>query len=247
MSEQKFLIGKIESLIRRASRGDWMNSSSFLAPEEGALAESICQKSSVSYLLYGGYEEAERKVLIVSDADAETLKCAAPIVLLQIQCGDLSAISNRDVLGALMGSGIRRDVLGDIIVRDGVALVFVLDRIKDFIIQNVTSIGRQGVRFLEISSDFEIPAPSFEEIRLTVASLRLDAVVGALAHLSREKAAQLIEEKIVLLNNKTVIKKTKEISKGDRIVVRGSGKWIIDECGDLTKKDRVIVRCRKYI
>ena len=143
MSEQDFLAGKIEDLIRRESRGEWMVFSSFLTPEECVRAEYICKREGAPYLFYGGYEGAERKILAISSAEIEELKNSYPIILMQMQCSDISAISNRDVLGALMATGIRRDVLGDIIVRGGKALLFVAAHIADFLIQNVSSVGRQ--------------------------------------------------------------------------------------------------------
>lgn len=247
MSEQDFFQGKIDDLLRREKRGEAMVFSSFLTAEEAVVASEICRKAGASHLFYGGYPFAERRMLAVSSMDAETLKMCFPIALIKLCGGDLSAISNRDVLGALMATGIRRDVLGDVIVREGQALVFVSEHIKDFLIQNVTSVGRQNVQLVEAPLSYEIPEPRFEYLRLTVASLRLDAVVGGLVHLSREQASRLIEEKMVSVNHTPVGKKTKEIHAGDCLVVRGSGKWIVDECGDLTKKGRAILQCRKYI
>ncbi len=247
MSEQDFFEGKIEDLISREKRGEAMVFSSFLTAEEAALAAKICKRAGAPFLLYGGYELAERQLLAISSMDIETLKMCFPIALLRLDGGDPSSLSNRDVLGALMATGIRRDVLGDIIVREGQALVFVAEHIKDFLIQEVNSVGRQRIQFIEAPLSYEIPEPRFEHLRLTVASLRLDAVVGGLVHLSREQASRMIDEKMVFVNHEAVSKKTKEVRAGDCLVVRGSGKWIIDECGDLTKKGRAILQCRKYI
>ncbi len=246
MSEQDYFIGKIQDLIERESRGEAMVFSSFLTSEEGAMATSICKKARVPHLLYGGYEESERKMLAVSSVEESVLKQCFPMVLLRLS-GDLSGLSNRDVLGALMAAGIRRDVLGDIIVQDGLILVFTADFIKDFIVNNVTSIGRKRVKVAEVSADFEVPKRRFESSRVTVASLRIDAVVSGLAHISREQACRLIEGKMVLLNHMVLGKKTKEVRKGDSLVVRGYGKWIIDACEDLTKKGRIVIISRKYI
>ncbi len=245
--EQSYFNGKIEDLIRRESKGDPMVFSWFLTGEEAVLAQNICKRAGAPHFLYGGYDGAERKILAVSGMDTELLKQCFPFVLLRLEGADLSEISNRDVLGALMATGIRREMLGDIIARDSLVLVFVAEQIKDFLIQNVESVGRQKVRFTEAPLSFEIPEPRFEFIRLTAASLRADAVIGGLIHCSREQASRLIDEKLVSVNHVLLNKKTKEIHAGDRIVVRGSGKWIVDECGDLSKKGRAILLCRKYI
>lgn len=247
MSEQHYFTAKIEDLIRREACGEAMAFSGFLTGEEAVLAAAVCKKNRAPYLLYGGYEGSERKMLAVSGYDAKVLQQCFPIVLLQLQGGDLSKLTNRDVLGALMATGIRREVLGDIIVRDGQALVFVAEHIKEFLMQNVTSVGRQNAKLVEAPATYKIPEPHFESIRTTVASLRADAVVGGLGRVSREQANRLIEGKLVSINHSPLEKKTKEVCAGDCIVIRGMGKWIIDECDAQTKKGRAVLVCRKYI
>ncbi|MBQ7090776.1 MAG: hypothetical protein IJN82_06630 [Clostridia bacterium] len=246
MSEQNFFKGHIEDLIFREARGELMVFSSFLTPEESEIAAAICRKAKAPFLLYGGYDDSERKILAVSSMDAEVLVQCFPIAVIQF-LGDLDGISNRDVLGSLMASGIRRDVLGDIIVQDGLALVLVADHIKDYILNNITSIGRKNVEVKVLSDDFEIPKREYEQLRLTVASMRLDAVVGAVTHLSREQACRLIEGKQTAINHCVIDKKTKEVQAGDRLIVRGHGKWIVDSCDMQTKKGRTVIICRKYI
>ncbi len=246
MSEQNYFVGRIEDLIAREARGETMVFSGFLTPEEAEIAAGICQRAKAPFLLYGGYEDGERRMLAVSSMEADILKQCFPIALLRFE-GDVAELSNRDVLGALMAGGIRRDVLGDIIVRDGLVLVFVAEHIKDYILHNITSIGRKNVEAKELSADFVIPERQYEELRLTVASLRMDAVVGGLTHLSRDQACRLIDGKLVAINHIPVEKKIKEVHAGDRLIIRGYGKWIIDSCDGQTRKGRTVIICRKYI
>ncbi len=247
MNERDLLVGRIEDLIRREAGGESMAFSGFLTPEDCMEAEAVCRRYGAPYCLYGGHDSCERKILAISSYDCETLRLCFPIVLLQVSCPEPDALSNRDVLGALMALGIRRDVLGDIIVRDGEVLFFASEHIKEFLIQNVTSIGRQTVKLSEAPPTYEIPAPHFDYLRITVASLRADAVVGGLAKTSREQANQLIDGKSVYLNHVLLEKKTKEVHPGDCVIIRGLGKWIIDDCGQQTRKGRSVLECRKYI
>lgn len=247
MNDTAYFNAKINDLIRRYNKGEQMVFSSFLTMEESAAADLICRKAGVPYFLYGGHSESERKMLAVSDLEWNDLLPCFPFVLLEGNGRDLASLTHRDVLGALMALGIRRELLGDIIVQEGNIFLFAADHIKEYLIQNVESIGRQSVHLIEVDSDFQLPKPRFEELRLTVASLRADAVVGSLCHCSREQANRLIDGKSVFINHSLLEKKTKEVRAGDRIIVRGSGKWIIDQCGDLTKKGRSVLLCRKYI
>ncbi len=247
MSERDFLKAKINDLICRFENGEEAVFSSFLTAEEALIADNLCSKYHIPHTFLGGYAECERKILAISALEELEIQEMCPIVLLKIECAEISSISNRDVLGALMGSGIRREMLGDIIIRQSVAAVFVLNLISDFLIQNITTIGRFKVKLAVADEQFEIPPAVFEHQRVTAASLRLDAVVSSVAHISRDRASELIENRMVQINHIPSEKKTKEIHAGDCLVVRGIGKWIIDECGELSKKGRVVLRCRKYI
>ena len=247
MSEKNFFAGKIQDLIRRQERGEDLIFSNFLTSEEASDAMTICRKSRVPYAFYGGYEDAERKMLAISSMDEETLRFCYPIVAISISGYDLELISNRDILGALMGSGIRRDLLGDIIARDGVYLFFAAEQIADYMIENIVSIGRQSVELRRMDGDFFVPPPHFDEFRDTVASLRLDAIVASLARISREQACEWIELGLVSVNHKPIDKKTKIIEAGATISIRGRGKWIMDECDSFSKKGRIIIKTRKYI
>lgn len=244
MDMDDFLKARIEDLIRK---NDDYTFSHFLTAEEAAFAADLCKRNKAEFLFFGGYDDSERKMLAISSLDEQTLKSCFPITLLCIQGPMVDQLSNRDVLGALMATGIRREMLGDIIVRDGKALFFAADQIVDFLIQNVETIGRQRVTLSVAPFDFEIPPPQFEEMRITVASLRLDAVVGGIAHLSRDQAVRLIDERRVYLNHCLSTKKIKEVRAGDCLVLRGIGKWIIDCCDGVTKKGRAVISCKKYI
>ena len=247
MSDKNYFHGKLQDLLRRYQRGEDMVFSAFMTAEEADEAASLCRSAHLPFFLFGGYDEAERMMLAISDMDPETLRFCYPITLVSIQTYEPDLLSNRDILGALMAAGIRRDCLGDIIARDGVLLFFANEQIVDFLIENVSYIGRCAVVLKRQEGSFSIPSPHFEDHRDTVASLRLDAIVASLIKGSREQACKMIELGYVLVNHRSMGKKTKEISAGDRIIVRGRGKWIVDECDTLTKKGRIVIKTRKYI
>ena len=247
MSERDYFSAKINDLISRFENGEELVFSSFLTAEEAITADRLCSKYHMPHIFCGGYAECERKILAISFLEESQIEEQCPIVLIKIESTDLSLLSNRDVLGALMGSGIRRELLGDIIIRNGVAVFFALEQIAEFLIQNVSLMGKVKVRLSIVEDRFPIPPAAFEHQRMTVASLRLDAVVSGVAHISREQASELIENKMVQINHIPSEKKTKEIRAGDCLVIRGFGKWMIDECGELSRKGRIVLRCRKYI
>ncbi|MBQ7096192.1 MAG: hypothetical protein IJN80_07090 [Clostridia bacterium] len=247
MNEQNYFGGKIHDLIRREAHGEEMVFSSFLTAEEGETAASICKNAGAPYLLYGGFDHAERKMLGVSSMEHTLLKPCFPIAMLSIEAYRPELISNRDILGAVMATGVRRDCLGDIVARKGVLLMVVAAHIAPFLIENLSKIGNQHVRLNEVYGEIHVPEPEYQSLRLTVASMRLDAVVAALAKISRDQACQMIEAGSISVNHIPVVKKTKEIFGGDRVVIRGKGKWILDSCDGTTKKGRIVLECKKYI
>ena len=149
-------------------------------------------------------------------------------------------------MGALMSLGITRESVGDILVQDGRAVVFLNSEILPFVLSNVSKIGRVGVTAKE---GFCEPLPESDRLisaSLTVSSPRLDCVVSALAGVSRSKADELISFGFVSVNSVVTEKSTKQITDGDVISIRTKGKFIIESTSAKTKKDRTILEFKKY-
>lgn len=157
-------------------------------------------------------------------------------------------LGHRDWLGALLAMGIRRDVLGDLaVLSDREAITFADERMADFLVREFTSAGADTVRGerVELPPDFRIPR-RYEPVSGTVASPRLDSVVHVLTHLSRGDASSLIAGGSVTLNDFAVLAPDKEVYAGDVVVIRGYGKFMIDDVGSVTKKGRNRLAARKY-
>ncbi len=217
----------------------------FLSVEESVLANKLLSKRNIRFKLFGGYDDAERLVLCclpdwLEDTDF-------PIVPITFEFRKSDKLGHRDFLGSLMALGIKRETVGDILIGDGRAVVFVLSEISDYILSEVRKIGKIGVL---VKSGYDDPLPQKSELKEfseTVASLRLDCVVSALAAVSRSIANEKINLGLVAVNSVTVVKPTKFVSDGDIVTVRGSGKYIIESTADLTKKKRTILKYKKYI
>ena len=153
----------------------------------------------------------------------------------------------QDVLGSFMAQQLKREVIGDIVVGDGIAQAFVTDVAAKLIGSSVTKIGRVGVKLTD-NEPFRLEnAQKFQEISGTVASLRLDCAVGLAAHLSREKAAVLIRSDKVDVNHFTVSSVSHELKEGDILSVRGCGRFVLSRIDGSTKKGRIHINLRKYI
>lgn len=191
--------------------------------------------------LYGGYEIAERKRVLIKNEDdfvTEEFK----IAIIQSKYNQRFAkINHRHVLGTIMSLGIERNTFGDIIVDDELITIFVTIEIKDYLIKNLTSILNYGVKFTEVSS---INLKSEEEVLKTinVASMRLDAVISKAINCSRSEAVSLIEKGLVLVNHQECLSITHQLKADDLLSIRKFGRIRICCIKGYSKKERIILQ-----
>ena len=158
------------------------------------------------------------------------------------------APGHRDLLGSLMGLGLTREKLGDLLVSPQSCDVVVSPELVPFLVQSWTSAGRikLSVSALELSQ-LLIPQQQFKALRDTVASLRLDAVTAVGFSTSRGRAAELIASGRVQLNHVECLKSDRTVVQGDVITVRGLGKCVLSEVGGLSKKGRTAITVLRYL
>ena len=162
--------------------------------------------------------------------------------------GQFARLSHRDVLGALMGLGIERDRLGDLLVTNDSVKIICDSKMVAYLLTNLTKIGAVGVT-CEKSALEEI-APKEErckEIRATVASLRIDSIAAAGFGSSRSRAAADIAADKVKLNWQAVKSASQTVKEGDIISMRGRGRLEIAEIRGQTKKGRTVVVLKRYL
>ena len=217
----------------------------FLNEEEAATADAILQKQKARFQFFGGYEEAGRQMLCCYPEWCDNP--SFPICAVTFSFRGCDKLSHRDVLGSLMSLGLTRESVGDILVEQGRAVVFLVKEIAAHVKEQTRKIGSVGVA----SQDgFTLPLPGQGELADfsdTIASARLDCVVSALAGSSRSKAVNLIESGLVTVNSFLSDKATKLVQNGDVISVRGKGKFIISSLNEFSKKGRIIIKYKKYI
>lgn len=203
-------------------------------------------KNDYNYVTLGGFEDLERQIIVFYPDYIEKENIEYPIDMLKINLKQ--KMSHRDILGSLMGIGIKRETIGDILTFDDCAYVFCLKEITDYILSNLFKIGRQSVN-IEITNISEIEGleEDFKLIKDTVASVRLDSVVSSGFLISRNKACELIKASNVYLNNVICVKSDQKVNVLDKISIRGKGKIILNEILGKSKKDRIFIEIKKYI
>nr|WP_253287325.1 YlmH/Sll1252 family protein [Clostridium bornimense] len=158
------------------------------------------------------------------------------------------SVTHRDILGALMSLGIKREKLGDLIIEESYGLVVVHEDIKDYIISNLVKIKNSSCDIetlsLEECKNFE---KKFQEKIEIVSSLRFDSIVSSICNKSRNYAVDLINSGSCKINYLDIRDKSKEVKINDVITVRGYGKFKLDEVISSTRSGRIKVKIKKYV
>jgi RNA-binding protein YlmH len=111
---QRALAARCIDLARRAHQTGRPTFSDFLSPADRGLCLDILEIGSLVDLSFeGGYADAERTVAIFAPRGCAYRPKPPLAVLSLIYKGP--ALSHRDLLGSLMGLGIKRQKLGDIL------------------------------------------------------------------------------------------------------------------------------------
>lgn len=242
VEERDVLISRLKDLADRRDSGNYCTFSPFLGPD--VLSEARRIKNVV---LWGGYDDAERVVAAflpdyMSEQDVDW-----PISVLVITPSDGKTYNHRDYLGSLMSLGIKRQVMGDIIVDGERAYLFCQESIEEFVINNLTHVAGTLVNVRKADADKELPKRKYEKITGTVASERLDTVVALAANTSRSRAAEFITAGNVTVNGREMIKTTFVPKEGDIFSVRGKGKFVYGGALGVSRKGRTVIEIKKYI
>ena len=249
-SEDRLLLAKLWDKIGAGLRKNIPANTCFLSPRELDMAKFLFGEQPGLYA-FGGYGEAERKMLIFLPEyleESALYEEDSPCVCLRAEFYEGDSPSHRDFLGSLMGAGIGRETVGDICVGKGSCDFFVTAEIAPYILQNFTSAGRTKLRLTRIPlADASIPEPEIKEIKDTMASLRLDSVISSGFRIGRSLAAQYVTTGKASLDGLPCEKPDKAVSEGMKISVRGLGKIKLHAVNGRTKKDRISVVIHRYI
>ena len=248
--EDRVLLAKLWDKINAGIRRNIPANTCFLSPRELEMARFLFGDESGLYA-FGGYEDAERKMLVYLPEYLEfdsLYEEESSLVCLRATFFEADVLTHRDFLGALMGAGIARETVGDICVGKGCCDFFVTAEIAPYILQNFLSAGRTRVHIEAIPlKEAQIPEPEVKEIKDTVASLRLDSIVSSGFRIGRSLAAQYISAGKAAIDGLPCEKPDKPVSEGMKISIRGLGKIKLQSVNGRTKKDRISVVIHRYV
>lgn len=248
--EDDRLLARLVDKYEAWQRSGLQQATRFLTERDLLCALPLLRELGADPIPWGGYCEAERRVLIFpadwQDGDAVCHGDDCPLTVLEAAFRAEDAPGHRDVLGALMGLGVERDTIGDIVLHDAACHIVLTREVAPFVLENLRSAGRTALK-LSVIPEAEAQEAAYRLIRDTVASLRLDAVVGSGFGLAREKAANAIRTGKVAVDGLECLKPDRAVEQGARISLRGLGKLQLQEVGGLSKKGRTTIVIRRFI
>ena len=238
----KYIIEKISDKVEKFYKSGKAIATNFLDPAE--VIGVMHEVKFVEHFLWGGFDGAERKIIVIGE---EMIDTERQEFLAAIRIKAENAFLHRSVLGSILGLGIKREMVGDIVVQENLCDIIVVKNIAQYIINNLKFVGREKVQVSEILiSEILVPVDTSKEVKTTVSSLRVDAVISAGFGISREKSAALIKGEGVKLNHVLIKSAVKTIHAGDLISVRGNGRLEVVEIGGTSKSGRIkLILARK--
>ena len=248
--EDRLLLAKLWDKINAGMRKNIPAATCFLSPRELELAKFLFGEPE-GLFAFGGYAEAERKMLIFLPEyleESALMEEDSPLVCVRATFFQEDDLSHRDILGALMGAGIGRETVGDICIGKGSCDFFVTAEIAPYILSSFDSAGRTRLHLKRIPlEEAQIPEPEVKEIRDTLASLRLDSIISSGFRIGRSLAAQYVSAGKAAIDGLPCEKPDKPVSEGMKISVRGLGKIKLHTVNGKTKKDRISVVIHRFI
>lgn len=202
------------------------------------------------YELIGGHENPERCVACFLPYGEKLYEAESPIQIVKISPRSkkfADDLTHRDFLGSVLGLGIRRETVGDIVISDNKAYIICLDSVADFIVQNLSK-----VRHTSVKCELCEALPKADEMKpkpltVNIASERLDALIAAVYNISRSKSADLCKgEKVVFINGKLTPNGASTLKNGDIVSVRGVGRFVFCEILGETRKHRLRAKVEAY-
>lgn len=243
METDELLKKRFRELARKCYQNNQYTFTSFLAPADLAcFYEMEKELSYVPYKVWGGSELSERVIVRFGQEEELGYEEEFPIACIEVRplaAKFADALTHRDFLGALMNLGIERSTLGDIWLKENIGYIFCLEGMADFIIENLSKVKHTSVKCSRAKEIPSLPDIDGQELKIQIASERIDGVLSKVFKLSRSEAVDLFRQKKVFIGGRFCENNSQILKKGDIISARGYGKFEYLGQQNFSKKGKI--------
>lgn len=250
-TEEALLKKRLTELANKAYTNSQYLFTSFLSLSELDIYYQIERELSyVPVTLFGGTQDCERVMIRFGSEELCGYEEPFPITCIEIapmieRFGEM--LSHRDYLGALMNLGIERSTLGDIMILEKTAFLFCTEKMAPYILDNLEQVRHTHVKCKIAEHVPESTITRLERKNCLVSSARADSVIAKLYNMSRSQGVELFRAKKVFINGRLNENNSGMLKQGDRVSVRGYGKFIYQGTAYETKKGKLSVEVEMYV
>ena len=239
---------RFKDFILQASDGK-MKLTHFLTDEEQDIVSSLVQKEDgVNVVFFGGFEGSERRRAILFPSFMDKDKVASHVAIFKINPIGTQSLTHPQILGSLMGLGIDRFIIGDILAQASEAIYFAAcSEFVPFLIENFTRVGRYDIFLTDVTDEHIVKAEKFEAFNIIISSWRLDVLVKSIMNCARDKAIDHLNEGHVKLNNMVDKKPSRLCHIGDTLSIKRHGRFKLALQDRKTKSGKFVVTVQKYL
>lgn len=246
--DTKMLVAKIYDIFDKTKNYNTVNSTLFLSPNMVSFIVENFNDGNININLHGGYESAERLVACFTPVNTKINISNYNIDILNISYNTKYSkqLRHSDYLGSILGLSIKRELIGDIVLYDDGAYVFVSNTISDFIIDNLKKVARTTIKISRVYEEIDFLITKPQEFKTTLTSLRIDVFLCKIFSISRSEVKEFFEAKKVFINWVNVSDISKIIREDDIITLRGFGRIKYIENNGMNKKGKISITYLKY-
>lgn len=250
--EERLIISNILDKAIKFEKTDLVYVSNFLNLDELYNVCKILDYFNVKYSVFMPYKDIEKKnIAFIPTYLGDNVD---KVFLEHISCIKISLncrvnLLHKDYMGAIYSLGVKREFIGDIVVKENFAYFFCMKSVEEYFMYNLNSVGKYEVTLdrVDIFSD-EIKSLSlnFIEKEYIVPSLRIDAILSCVYNLSRSETKDKIVKGDLFINDKNIFYPNTLVKKGDIVSFKRCGKLKIGEVLRTTKSGNLVIKIYKY-
>lgn len=241
-----FLIGAICDDIELCEEIEYPVYSRYFYPPQLCKALTQISIGDIVFELCGLTNGCEKNMIAIFPKNYPKEDLHFPIKYFKItNKSKFKELEHKHYLGTIMSLGIKRELLGDLIVEENCCYGIISEEIFTFLLDNLKEIGKNPVSIEEVEAQ-EIPEIRFEEILDSVSSVRLDNVVSVMINNSRSKALELLDAGEVSVNYGVEKEKNRVLKEGDIVTIRKKGKFIFEKILGENKKGKIKILVKKF-